>query len=165
MKNFYFTFGSGPNAYRYVRIPAEDWNSARDKMFAFYGKHWACDEFGRDKPYASFDRGGWHIVLLDSVFPFGEGYIGRLDDAQWDWLERDLAAVGPETPVILLSHIPILSATPLAVAGPMAPQAGGIQVPIWLTGVDNDDDAQTKTCVKAAYEVIDSHFGYLRGAR
>ena len=23
-----------------------------------YGKRWACDEFGRDKPYKSFDRGG-----------------------------------------------------------------------------------------------------------
>ena len=83
-----------------------------------YGKHWACDEFGRDKPYASFDRGGWHIVLLDSVFPFGEGYIGRLDDAQWDWFEADLAAVDPAMPVAVFSHIPILSATGLAVASP-----------------------------------------------
>ena len=103
-----------------------------------YGKRWVCDEFGRDLPYTSFDRGGWHIVLLDSVFPHEQTYVGRLDDAQWDWLERDLAAVGPETPVILLSHIPILSATPLAVAGPMAPQAGGIQVPGGRIHVDGD---------------------------
>jgi 3',5'-cyclic AMP phosphodiesterase CpdA len=91
-----------------------------------YGKQWACDVFGRDRPYTSFDRAGWHIVLLDSVFPFQETYIGRLDDAQWDWLERDLAAVPATTPVIVFSHIPILSATSLTTASP-APVAEGTE--------------------------------------
>jgi len=81
-----------------------------------YGKRWVCEEFGRPLPYESFDRGGWHIVLLDSVYPHGESYIGKLDDAQWDWLERDLAAVPAATPVALVSHIPILSVHPLAAA-------------------------------------------------
>lgn len=103
-----------------------------------YGKRWVCDEFGRDLPYTSFDRNGWHIVLLDSVFPHQQGYIGRLDDAQWDWLERDLAAVGPETPVIIFSHMPILSATPLAVAGPSVPGSTGIQVPGKFIHIDGD---------------------------
>ena len=103
-----------------------------------YGKRWVCDEFGRDLPYTSFDRGGWHIVLIDSIFPNEQGYIGRLDDAQWDWLERDLAAIDPATPVIIFSHIPILSATPLAVAGPSAPGTTGIQVPGGRIHVDGD---------------------------
>jgi 3',5'-cyclic AMP phosphodiesterase CpdA len=81
-----------------------------------YGKQWACEQFGRPLPYESFDRGGWHIVLLDSVFPHEDGYIGKLDDAQWDWLEKDLAAVPATTPVVLVSHIPILSVHPLASA-------------------------------------------------
>jgi Icc protein len=103
-----------------------------------YGKRWVCDEFGRALPYTSFDRGGWHIVLLDSVFPHEQSYIGRIDDAQWDWLERDLAAVHPATPVVIFTHIPILSATPLAVAGPAAPEAAGIQVPGARIHVDGD---------------------------
>jgi 3',5'-cyclic-AMP phosphodiesterase len=81
-----------------------------------YGKQWACEQFGRPLPYESFDRGGWHIVLLDSVFPHQDGYIGKLDDAQWDWLEKDLATVPATTPVVLVSHIPILSVHPLASA-------------------------------------------------
>lgn len=81
-----------------------------------YGKAWACEQFGRPLPYESFDRGGWHIVLLDSVYPHGEGYVGKLDDAQWDWLEKDVAAVPASTPVVLVSHIPILSVQPLAAA-------------------------------------------------
>jgi Icc protein len=103
-----------------------------------YGKRWVCDEFGRDLPYTSFDRGGWHIVLLDSVFPHEQSYVGRIDDAQWDWLERDMAAVPSATPVVIFSHIPILSATPLAVAGPTAPQAAGIRVPGGRIHVDAD---------------------------
>lgn len=81
-----------------------------------YGKQWACEQFGRPLPYESFDRGGWHIVLLDSVFPHEDGYIGKLDDAQWDWLEKDLAVVPAATPVAIVSHIPILSVHPLASA-------------------------------------------------
>ena len=83
-----------------------------------YGKQWACDEFGRDLPYKSFDRAGWHIVLLDSIFPFEETYIGKLDEAQWEWLESDLAAVAESVPVIIFSHVPILSATPFTLAAP-----------------------------------------------
>ena len=88
-----------------------------------HGKRWVCDEFGRDLPYASFSRGGWHVVLLDSVQPEpggGEGYVGRLDEPQWDWLERDLAAVPAATPVIIFTHIPILSSLPFTVVAPSA---------------------------------------------
>ena len=79
-----------------------------------YGKQWACEQFGRALPYESFDRGGWHVVLLDSVFPHEDSFIGKIDDAQWDWLGRDLAAVPAATPVAIVSHIPILSVSPLA---------------------------------------------------
>jgi len=85
-----------------------------------YGKAWACEEFGRATPWESFDKAGWHIVLLDSTFPHQEIYIGKLDEAQWDWLEKDLAAVPATTPVLIVSHIPILSVYPLAIARPKA---------------------------------------------
>lgn len=99
------------------------WGWARSKAKTtgeepLYGKKWACEQFGRALPYESFDRGGWHIVLLDSIYPHEESYIGRLDDAQWHWLEQDLAAVPASTPVLIVSHIPILSVHPLASARP-----------------------------------------------
>jgi len=93
-----------------------------------YGKQWACEEFGREKPYESFDLGGWHIVLLDSTFPHGESYIGRLDESQFDWFARDLAAVPEEVPVLVVSHIPILSVHPLAAAKAAPQEAGGLPV-------------------------------------
>ena len=90
-----------------------------------YGKQWACEQFGRALPYESFDRGGWHVVLLDSVFPHEDSFIGKIDDAQWDWLERDLAAVPAATPVAIVSHIPILSVSPLAAVSAVDSGADG----------------------------------------
>jgi Icc protein len=77
---------------------------------ALWGKRRAMDLLGLDKPYYSFDRAGWHFVVLDSVQPDGDGYVGRLDDEQFDWLGRDLAAAAG-TPTLVLSHISILTAT------------------------------------------------------
>lgn len=75
-----------------------------------YGKKWAIDEFGIPHRYRSFDRAGWHFIVLDSIYPDGEGYRGRLDETQFEWLAHDLKSTPRTTPVLVLSHIPILSA-------------------------------------------------------
>lgn len=90
------------------------WHKERSKTTGDepgYGKTWAMDEFGIAERFRSFDRAGWHFVVLDSVFPKGNGYTARLDDAQFEWLAGDLAAVKKTTPVCVLSHIPIISAS------------------------------------------------------
>jgi Icc protein len=89
------------------------WNKQESKTSGkepLWGKKWAMDLLGLDQRYRSFDRAGWHFVVLDSVFPQGSGYTARLDEAQFDWLAQDLAHTDRTTPVLLLSHIPILSA-------------------------------------------------------
>jgi len=75
-----------------------------------YGKKWALDELGLSKPYRSFNRGGWHFVILDSVVRNEDGYLGKLDDEQFEWFRRDLGSVPRETPIVVVSHIPILAA-------------------------------------------------------
>jgi 3',5'-cyclic-AMP phosphodiesterase len=77
---------------------------------AEYGKKWAMDVLHLESPYRSFDRAGWHFIVLDSVGPSAEVYMGKLDDAQMEWLKADLARVPATTPVLVLSHIPILAA-------------------------------------------------------
>lgn len=80
-----------------------------------WGKRWFCEEFGLEKPYRSFDQGGWHFILLDSIAPHEKTlYEGRLDDEQFAWLESDLAATPSETPVVLVSHIPLLAVCVIA---------------------------------------------------
>lgn len=76
---------------------------------AKFGKAWACGELGLTKPYHSFDRAGWHFVVLDSTFRAGNGYTAKLDDEQFEWLADDLAKVPAKKPVMVVSHIPILA--------------------------------------------------------
>lgn len=92
------------------------WNQVRsgaDGSEPHYGKAWALEAFGLERPYYSFDAGGWHFVVLDSCQPTGarDGIVYRpvLDNEQFEWLAGDLAAVAPERPVCVISHVPIVS--------------------------------------------------------
>jgi 3',5'-cyclic AMP phosphodiesterase CpdA len=77
------------------------------------GKAWAKRELGLDRLYRSFDAGGWHWVLLDDVqaLPEHATYEGRLDEEQFAWLEADLRDSDPAVPVVVVSHVPILSSS------------------------------------------------------
>ena len=74
------------------------------------GKKWALEVLGMPRPYHSFDKGGWHFILLDSIHPGpgGKLFMGKLDEEQADWLEKDLQAVPQSQHVFVMSHIPIL---------------------------------------------------------
>lgn len=92
------------------------WNKSKSKTKGDekgWGKAWACEMFGREKPYMSQEQGGWKIVVLDSVRMDKDdpaGYEAFLDDEQFAWLEGELKAAAGK-PVLVLSHIPILSVT------------------------------------------------------
>lgn len=77
---------------------------------ANWGKRWGEDLLGLERRYYRFDRAGWRFIILDSTFPHGAGYTAKLDDEQFEWLASELAATPLSTPVLVLSHIPILSA-------------------------------------------------------
>lgn len=76
-----------------------------------WGKQWAIEAFEISNRYYSTDRGGWHFIMLDSTQPRGNDYTAHLDEEQWDWLEKDLAATNPQTPVVITTHIPIMTVT------------------------------------------------------
>lgn len=91
------------------------WGIGAAKGDGHYGKAWAMERFGMTQPYRSFDRNGWHFVILDSIQtkPDGTWYRALMDPQQMDWLRADLQKTDPKTPVLLLSHVPILSTTVL----------------------------------------------------
>src|SRR5579872_1611596 len=75
-----------------------------------FGKRYALERLHLSAPYRSFDRGGWHFVVLDSTFVDEAGHFtARLDDAQGEWLRGDLAATPRDVPVLVVSHVPILA--------------------------------------------------------
>ncbi len=80
------------------------------RMEPIDGKQWAVDAYGLESRYYSFDHSGWRFIVLDSTSPEEGGYKGRLDETQWEWLQQTVAATPHTTPIIVVSHIPILGA-------------------------------------------------------
>ena len=77
-----------------------------------FGKAYAMDRMELTQPYYSFDLKDWHFIVLDSVHPCrGRGYTAKLGRHQYEWLANDLAHVSPDRHVLVMSHIPIVSAS------------------------------------------------------
>jgi len=76
-----------------------------------FGKNWAVNELGIPDRYYSINKQGWHFIFLDSSFRNEENhsYTARLDKKQFAWLQDDLKQTGIETPICIVSHIPIIS--------------------------------------------------------
>lgn len=80
-----------------------------------FGKAMALDRLKLKSPYYSFDAGGWHIIILDSIHindpddPEERTYLGHLGTEQTEWLKADLAKTGTKTPIAIFSHIPIVA--------------------------------------------------------
>ena len=89
-----------------------------EKSDPLYGKKYALDQMQLAKPYRSFDRAGWHFIVLDSIQPKTDGswYTCYLDEEQFAWLEQDLAQTPAGTPVVVLSHVPLVSAAVVVVS-------------------------------------------------
>jgi 3',5'-cyclic AMP phosphodiesterase CpdA len=62
------------------------------------------------KTYHSFDHGGWHFMIIDSVDKtVDRTYLGRVDEEQMAWIVDDLKNIGKETPIVLATHLPFIS--------------------------------------------------------
>jgi 3',5'-cyclic AMP phosphodiesterase CpdA len=76
------------------------------------------ERLGLASRYRSFDRGGWHFVVLDSSFLDESGsFTARLDKEQMEWLRADLQATPRSRPILVLSHIPILGGASIFLCG------------------------------------------------
>jgi 3',5'-cyclic-AMP phosphodiesterase len=74
-----------------------------------YGKKMFEDRIGA-RTYYSFDHRGYHFIVLDSIFPTPDRlWEGRIDAAQLQWLAQDLAALAPTVPVIVVTHVPLIT--------------------------------------------------------
>ncbi len=84
----------------------------------------AREKLGLSRTYRSFDRAGYHFILLDSVEVTADPlkYRGYIDAEQLAWLRADLAAVDPDTPIIVMTHMPLASS--------FFQLTGGIEAPV-----------------------------------
>ena len=65
-----------------------------------------------DRTYFSFNAVGYHFVVLDAIHVTGGKYHyqGFIRPEQLEWLRRDLSSTPRSAPIVIVSHIPLLSA-------------------------------------------------------
>lgn len=84
-------------------------NSGIDPSASDYGKQFYIDRFG--PRYYAFDHKSVHFVVLDSVgLTDDRNYEGRVDAQQLEWLRADLAAQPKGAHIIVVTHIPLVTA-------------------------------------------------------
>ena len=84
--------------------------SKADSLHPEYGEKMFDKRIG--ERHYSFDHKGWHFIIFDSVEEHenGNAYIGQIDSAQMAWLASDLAQVDRTTPIVVATHIPLITA-------------------------------------------------------
>jgi len=113
---YYELFAKERNAFRtpVFTVPGnhENFGIERDTSHVptthpLYGRGMYHHYFGPD--YYSFTRGGVHFVGLNTADIDDQRYYGHVDSLQLAWLERDLALVPANTPVVTFDHIPFVT--------------------------------------------------------
>lgn len=63
------------------------------------------------KSYYSYEHKGWKFMVLNSAEDTKKGYYtGLIDSLQIEWIKEELKNTDKETPIIVCTHIPFLSA-------------------------------------------------------
>lgn len=61
------------------------------------------------KTYYSFDHEGWHFIVLNSLDEKNKRYTGVVSQEQINWLKDDLAQIKSEIPIVVSTHLPLVS--------------------------------------------------------
>jgi 3',5'-cyclic AMP phosphodiesterase CpdA len=79
------------------------------KNDALYDKAWVLKQHNMSGRYYSFEKNNWKFIILDSTQENNGGYIARIDEPQFAWLENELKTTDANKHVCIVSHIPIVS--------------------------------------------------------
>jgi 3',5'-cyclic AMP phosphodiesterase CpdA len=83
-------------------------SSGVDPSHPEYGKKMFENRIG--PRFKVFEHKGWKFLILDSVIPNGEGgYMGGVDDEQLEWIKDILADTDTLQPIVISTHIPLLT--------------------------------------------------------
>ncbi len=82
-----------------------------------------CERLHVDRAFYSVDAHGYHIIFLDPIFlaDNNAGYQGYIWPEQLSWLAEDLSRLPHSKPIILVTHIPLLSSLYAATKGATKP--------------------------------------------
>lgn len=75
--------------------------------------------FGLERTYRSVEVGGYRLLILDSISVVGgdDQYHGLVEPEQLRWLATELESIDRSTPIVLATHIPLLTGFYQAIEG------------------------------------------------
>jgi len=79
------------------------------KSDPLYDKNWVLQQHKMPGRYYSFRKDKWHFIVLDGTQENNGGYIARIDEEQYAWLENELNKIPADIFICIASHIPIVS--------------------------------------------------------
>lgn len=83
--------------------------SGADPSHPEFGEKMFETRFGNS--YYSFGFSGWKFFILNSVEDGGnDRYTGLIDSAQVEWIKSELNNTPAETPIVISTHIPLITA-------------------------------------------------------
>ncbi|NOY36471.1 MAG: metallophosphoesterase [Chlorobi bacterium] len=90
------------------------------EVFGWYLKHGVSPEtpdFGKKmfeknlgKRYYSFEHKGWKFFILDDIDSLDQAYYGHISADQISWLTGELAKTDTLMPLVVVAHIPFITA-------------------------------------------------------
>jgi 3',5'-cyclic AMP phosphodiesterase CpdA len=85
--------------------PSKGFPAAKDPRAAYLA------HMGLDRTYYSFSAVGYHFIILDSIQVTDDKYPyqGIIWPEQLEWLKQELSGISSEAPIVLATHIPLLS--------------------------------------------------------
>ncbi len=119
-------FGRADSLYNLYEGMVEDFNMpvyntmGNHEIFGIYdgsGVPKDHPEYGKNmfqkrlnKRYYSFDHKGWHFMILDGIKDTKKSrYQGMVDEEQMSWISDDLAGIDKSTPIVVSTHIPLMT--------------------------------------------------------
>jgi Icc protein len=113
-----------------------------------YGKKAFEDRYGATR--YSFDHKGWHFIVLDSIgLNPDRTWSGFVGAEQIAWLKADLEKTGKTTPILVVTHIPLVTGA-----------ISYVSHQEWLTKTNNLGSLLDSLMVTDAAQVIDAMLGY-----
>ena len=82
---------------------------AEVKNDPLYDKKWVLQQHNMKERFYSFIHKNWKFIVLDSAQENNGGYIARIDEPQFAWLENELKQTDAAQHICIVSHIPIVS--------------------------------------------------------
>ena len=109
--------------------------------------------------YYAFNEKGWRFYILDSVDETEERrYYGNVDSVQMEWLIADLASVNPLTPIVISTHIPLLTSFTQIRDGALAQNTRGLVVENSKAVLDAFKDHNLKLVLQGHLHILEEAY-------